>query len=262
MTFDTTTFSIFGIPPYFFCAVVGLVAAVCLNIVLISSKKYCLQKHMKVLIISIFSMLIFAKIFGCISGIYRAVGVGEEITFEIIKNTGIVFYGGLFGLLFAYYVGLKSRLITIKEHHAIDVLTVSIPLFHMIARIGCFLAGCCYGIESNCPITINYTISDNGVLDVANRIPVQLIEAAFNAGIFIYLFALVRKPDWQNKKLLMRYIVLYSCGRFLLEFIRGDTVGGIICGVSFSQVISVIIWLFVILLFIKKKKRKVKEICL
>lgn len=261
MTFDTTTFSIFGIPPYFFCAVIGLVAAVCLNIILVSSKKYCLQEHMKVLIISIMSMLVFAKLFGCVSGIYRAIGVGEKITFDTIKNTGIVFYGGLFGLLLAYHLCLKTKLITIKERYAIDVLAVSIPLFHAIARVGCFLAGCCYGIECDCPIAINYIIEDNGIIESANRIPVQLIEAIFNIGIFIYLFSMVRKPDWKNKKMLTRYIVLYSCGRFLLEFIRGDTVRGIIYGVSFSQMISIIVWLVLIGLSIKKK-RKEKEICL
>ena len=105
MSFNTVGFNIFGIPPYFFCAVVGLVVAICLNIVLVSSKKYCLQEYMKVLLISIISMLIFAKLFGCLSGLYRAIGVGESISFDTIKNTGIVFYGGLFGLLIGYYWG-------------------------------------------------------------------------------------------------------------------------------------------------------------
>lgn len=148
MNFNTVGFYIFGIPPYFFCAVVGLVAAVCLNIILVAAKRYCLQEYMKVLLVSIISMLLFARLFGCLSGIYRAIGGGEVITFDTIKNTGIVFYGGLFGLVFGYYLGLNSKLITVKDLYAIDVLAVCIPLFHAIARVGCFLAGCCYGRES------------------------------------------------------------------------------------------------------------------
>ena len=257
MSFNTVGFNIFGIPPYFFCAVVGLVVAICLNIILVSSKKYCLQEHMKVLLISIISMLVFAKLFGCISGIYRAIGAGEPITFDTIKNTGIVFYGGLLGLLVAYYCGIKSRLITVKDSHSIDVLAVCIPLFHAIARIGCFLAGCCHGIETN-TFSITYTIMDDGIVNTVNRIPVQLIEAAFNVGLFVYLFALIHKDDWKDKNLLLRYIVLYSCGRFLLEFIRGDTVRGVIYGVSFSQVISVIVWLTILIVTIKNKS-KAKE---
>ena len=261
LTFDTATFFIFGIPPYFFCAVVGLAAAVCLNIVLIYSKKYCLQEHMKVLMISIVSMLVFAKLFGCISGVYRAIGDGEKITLDTIKNTGIVFYGGLFGLLLPYHLCLKIKLVFIKERYAIDILAVSIPLFHAISRMGCFFAGCCYGVESDLPIAINYIIKNNGVIESSNRIPVQLIEAIFNMAIFIYLFSLVLKPDWKNKKLLTRYIALYSCGRFCLEFIRGDSVRGVIYGLSFSQLISIILWMVIIILSIRKKHRE-KEICL
>lgn len=257
MSFNTVGFTILGIPPYFFCAVVGLVAAVCLNIILVSSKKYCLKEHMRVLIISIISMMVLAKLFGCISGAYRAIGVGELITFDTIKNTGIVFYGGLFGLLLAYYCGIKSRLITVKDPHAMDVLAVCIPLFHAIARTGCFLAGCCYGIESNI-FAIRYTMMDDRVVNTANRIPVQLIEALYNIGLFFYLFICIRKDGWENKNLLLRYIMFYSCGRFLLEFIRGDTVRGVIYGVSFSQMISIIIWL-TIFIYIIKNKSKAKE---
>ena len=96
---------------------------------------------------------------------------------------------------------------------------------------------------------------DNEIVNTANRIPVQLIEAAFNVGIFIYLFALIHKDDWKNKNLLLRYIVIYSCGRFLLEFIRGDTVRGVIHGISFSQVISIIIWLTLLTITIKNRNR-------
>ena len=255
MIIDTTNLDIFGIPPYFFCAVLGLVVAVCLYIPLMYSKKFCLQEYIKVFVIAILSLLFFAKIFGCISGIYRAIGSGEQITFYTIKNTGSVFYGGLFGFLFAYYWGIKSRLITIKEYHAIDILDVIIPLFHMISRIGCFLGGCCYGIKYKCFLSVVYTAIDTGVIKTEERIPVQLIEAIFNGGLFIYLFILVRKENWKDKKLLLRYILIYSFGRFLLEFIRGDMVRGVVYGISFSQMISILIWSIVIIFILFKRKR-------
>ncbi len=254
MGFNTVGFTILGIPPYFFCAGLGLVVAVCLNIILISSKRYCLQGHMKVLILSFISMSISAKLFGCISGVYRAIGTGENITFDTIKNTGIVFYGGLFGFLTAYYCGINSKLIPVRTPYSIDILTVSIPLFHAIARIGCFLAGCCYGMESDI-FSISYTILEDGIINTTNRIPVQLIESIFNIGVFAYLFSLLRMENWKNKNLLLRYIILYSCSRFLLEFIRGDTVRGLIHGVSFSQMISILIWLAILTITIKNKGR-------
>lgn len=139
------------------------------------------------------------------------------------------------------------------ERNSINILAVSIPLFHAIARIGCFLAGCCYGIEYTGFGSITYTIMDNGILNSVNRIPVQLIEAGFNVLIFIYLLRLIQKEDWNKKDILLRYLTLYSCGRFLLEFIRGDTVRGVIYGVSFSQVISILIWIGVFIIYKKKQ---------
>lgn len=91
ISFNTIRFTFFGIPPYFFCAVVGLVVAVCLNIILIASKHYQLQQHMKVLIISIISLLVFAKLFGCISGVYRAFGENEPFTYDTIKKNWYCF---------------------------------------------------------------------------------------------------------------------------------------------------------------------------
>ena len=260
MSFNTVGFTIFGIPPYFFCAVIGLVVAVSLNIILVSSKKYALPKHMRNLIVALLSMVVFAKLFGCLSGIYRAIGENEPITFETIKNTGIVFYGGLLGLLLSYYIGTRTKLISPDERKSIDVLAVSIPLFHAIARIGCFLAGCCYGIEYHGFCAINYTILRDGAELCTSRIPVQLMEAVLNICIFIYLCSLVKKDDWEDKNILVRYLVLYSCGRFLLEFIRGDTVRGVIYGVSFSQVIAILLMAGILIAHILKKKTKSKEI--
>lgn len=259
MQFNSVGFTIFGIPPYFFCTVVGLVAAVSLNIILVATKKYELPKHMKNLILSLVGMVLFAKLFGCLSGIYRAIGEGEAITFNTIKNTGIVFYGGLLGLLLFYFVGTRVKLISIEERNSINLLAVSIPLFHAIARVGCFLAGCCYGIEYNSFGAIEYTMMHDGIESCAYRIPVQLIEAGLNICIFVYLFSLVKRDDWDENNILVRYLVLYSCGRFLLEFIRGDTVRGVIYGVSFSQVISVLILAGILLSYIKKRNNISKE---
>lgn len=162
-------------------------------------------------------------------------------------------------MLITYNVCIRSRLITQKDYHILDVLAVTFPLFHTIARIGCFLAGCCYGIERETPLSVKYTNLENGVNVTAMRIPVQLIEAGFNFVLFIYLLILVKKDEWKTKHILYRYLLIYSTMRFFLEFIRGDTARGVICGISFSQVIAVGIWIFVIIRMINTKR--IKEEC-
>lgn len=257
MTFNSVGFSILGIPAYFFCACIGLVIAICTYISLLFSKEYLLSQHMKVLAISIIGMAVVARAFGCLTGVYRIIGQGEKVTFESIKNTGIVFYGGLLGLFLTYGLCIKVKLVDDEDYHVLDVLAVVVPLFHAIARVGCFLAGCCFGIRSECPLAINYTVLEKGCEITVPRLPVQLFESVFNLFLFIYLLMLLKNKNWKNKQILCRYLMLYSCGRFLLEFIRGDSARGLIAGISFSQMLSVLIW--IVLFVFNLKKRKTKE---
>ena len=57
---------------------------------------------------------------------------------------GSVFYGGLLGGIGIGCFGLK--LLKLDVNLFSDLMAPIVPLFHGIARIGCFLAGCCYGI--------------------------------------------------------------------------------------------------------------------
>lgn len=255
--FNAIGFTIFDIPGYFFFTGIGLVVSISVFIVLLTEKKYPLQKNMRILFLATIVVILCARLFGCISGIYRAIGVGYDITWEGIKNTGIVFYGGLLGLLISYNVLSK---VTKQNSYIMDVLAVCIPLFHSIARIGCFFGGCCFGVESHSCIAINYTTTIFNEAITAYRIPIQLIEAAFNFCLFLYLLYLFCGENWKSKNILRKYLVLYSIGRFVIEFFRGDQIRGVIHGISFSQMISVLIWLyFLMTIRYKHKMTKMKE---
>ncbi|MGN0150369.1 MAG: prolipoprotein diacylglyceryl transferase [Clostridia bacterium] len=248
--FNTINFTVFDIPGYFFFALLGLIITISVFVILVTIKRYSIKTNMIILFISLIAMFIFAKLFGCISGIYRDIGLGVDVTWDSIMNTGIVFYGGLIGLLLSYLICSK---ISKQDQHILDVVAVCIPLFHAITRIGCFVGGCCFGVESQSDISINYTTIIFGEVVTTYRIPTQLIESCFNFSLFLYLLVLYSKDDWQRKKILRRYLLIYSIGRFLIEFWRGDAVRGVICGVSFSQVISILIWIYLISTYIHSK---------
>lgn len=253
-SFNTEGFNIWGIPPYLFCSCIATVVAICAFIILLSNKGYKIDPYLKCLSVAIGGLSIVARLFGCISGIYGAIGRNETITWETVKNTGIVFYGGLIGMLVTY------RLMLLKVGDAakdgtLDVLAVTIPLFHSISRIGCFLSGCCFGSICNTPISILYTTDVMGEIISAERIPIQLIEALLNLVLFVYLFHLFRRDDWHKKHIYEQYLLIYSLLRFFLEFFRGDIIRGVVAGISFSQVISIII---LIMLVIKHKVKNRK----
>lgn len=214
-----------------------------------------MTSNMKNLMVSVFALVVSSKCFGCISGIYRTIGLGKPITWDSIIQTGIVYYGGLIGMLVTFGFCVKRKG---EDSIALDALAVSIPLFHMIARVGCFLGGCCYGKEINTPFSIKYTTMANGVINTAFRIPVQLIESLFELFIFFYLLFLVTRNNWQERHILDTYLLFYSIIRFFLEFLRGDIERGIIAGISFSQVISLMILLYLFIKRIYKRKDECK----
>ena len=253
-------FTIFDIPAYFFFTGIGLVISISIFIILMANRNYSPTTNIRILFAVTIIVILSARLFGCLSGIYRDIGLNREITWDSIKQTGIVFYGGLIGLLMSYR--LLTRLLK-QDYYILDILAVCIPLFHSISRVGCFFGGCCFGKESNTGFAVNYTTRVFDEIVTANRIPVQLIEAVFNACLFFYLYHLLRNSDWTQKNILRRYLLLYSIGRFLIEFLRGDLTRGVIAGISFSQIISVLIWVYLfITAYNKYKKPKMEEMVL
>lgn len=244
-------FQIFGIPAYFFCAFTSAVVATSVYIILMYSKKYNVSQSMKTLFISLLGMVLGAKAFGILSGVYRNIGIGEKVTLGTLLDTGIVFYGGLFGLLIIFRLCLCSKHFSLDKH-ALDVLAVCIPLFHSIARMGCFLSGCCFGKIYEGLLAIKYVTIINGSIDENIRFPIQLVEALFEFLLFLYLLRLLKDERWQEKRIMMRYLFCYSIARFLFEYLRGDVRRGIICGISFSQCISILIWINLGFLYLRQ----------
>ncbi len=165
---------------------------------------------------------------------------------------GSVFYGGLFGGLLASHIALKKTAKLDRRlfmRHAVP----AIPLFHGIARIGCLLSGCCYGVECTPGIVYQYSrITDaNGV----SRFPVQAVEAILNIVLFLVLLKLGKNSKTRDA-LLQIYLVSYAIMRFSLEFLRGDALRGVYFGISTSQIISIITIVVIAILTLKEKHDK------
>lgn len=155
---------------------------------------------------------------------------------------GMVFYGGLIGACIGAFIYMKVAKLDVRSYA--DTLAPCIPLFHAFGRIGCFLAGCCYGIESNFGVTYHHSliVNANGV----SRLPIQLFESVENVLICLVLLAVLCKCSSLKKgTLIWIYGLIYPVVRFINEFFRGDiTERGYFGPLSTSQWIS--IFLFVI----------------
>ncbi len=150
---------------------------------------------------------------------------------------GQVFYGGLLGGIAAGAIYAKASKLENFSAYT-DILAVAVPFFHFFGRIGCFLGGCCYGIESDFGFTFHNSliVSANGV----NRFPVQLFEAGFNLVLAAVMLIMLNKGKIKGRLFLV-YMYVYAIGRFILEYFRGDEYRGYLFGLSTSQIISVLI---------------------
>ena len=161
---------------------------------------------------------------------------------------GSVFYGGLIGGLITSYITIKKKKMDTKK--TTDFLIPVIPLFHFFGRIGCFLSGCCYGIESKIGFTYRNSIIESA--NNVNRFPIQLLESFYNIILFIILTVFYKKIKMKGR-LLYLYLILYSIGRFIFEFFRGDEYRGFILGLSTSQFISIIIFVTSMILISRRE---------
>ena len=121
----------------------------------------------------------------------------------------------------------------------IDSMAPEVPLAHAFGRIGCFMAGCCYGLPCNSKFAVIFPKESVGLSGV-KLFPVQLLSSLGNIIIFIILF-IYSKKDRSRGKVSGLYIILYGIGRFLVEFLRYDDVRGHFLYFSTSQWISILL---------------------
>ena len=153
---------------------------------------------------------------------------------------GNVFYGGLLGGIIAAAIILKKKP---QYRYLLDFVTPAIPLFHFFGRIGCFFAGCCFGIDSSFGFTFSHSIVEeaNGI----NRFPVQLLEALINLMLF-FILDIFRRKKLFKENIIYLYLLFYSVARFFIEFLRGDMQRGFFFFLSTSQMISILILCFIL----------------
>jgi phosphatidylglycerol:prolipoprotein diacylglycerol transferase len=169
----------------------------------------------------------------------------------IILTQGYVFYGGLIGALFMMRRYCRRYAVDFKG--PAQLFAGAAPLFHIFGRTGCFLAGCCYGVEAEWGVVYHESLgAPNGIA----LIPIQLVESAANLIIFIAVL-LCQRHFKRPEQSLTVYFVSYAVCRFIFEFFRGDEIRGHLFGLSTSQWISVGIVLFCLInMFIQREKKK------
>lgn len=117
--------------------------------------------------------------------------------------------GGYLGVVVAKWsLGIRTR--------TGDSFAVPVAASVAVGRLGCFVAGCCYGRSTALPWGVVFAQHDS-----QPRHPTQLYEAAFHALAAVALYQLQRAGVFRGN-LIKLYIIAYAAYRFLTEFLREE----------------------------------------
>lgn len=159
---------------------------------------------------------------------------------ERVSSAGLSFYYGMLGFLALYIALLKAQ--KVDWRFWTNELVPSILIFHAFGRIGCSLAGCCYGRDLIPPIEF-WGIH-------LHLFPARELEALCLFVMFYIFQFKIRRCR------LPLYLLCYSVLRFFLEFGRGDARGVFfVRALSPAQITSVIIWIGLAIWILRKNSR-------
>jgi phosphatidylglycerol:prolipoprotein diacylglycerol transferase len=170
-----------------------------------------------------------------------------------IWEGGLVFYGGLIlaigvSLWYMRWHGLPIWKIA-------DLISPLIALGLFFGRIGCFLAGCCYGKETSLPWGVVFKNPDSLARLNVPLHPTQLYDAINGLAIFFFLNWMEKRKTFDGQ-IFWFFLFLYAMTRFFIETLRGDPRGFLFGNfLSTSQGIGIPLAIFsLFMLFYMKRK--------
>ena len=168
-----------------------------------------------------------------------------------IKGNGFVVFGGIIGGVATIWGYCRINKVSFLD--MFDLVVPEVALAQGFGRIGCLLAGCCYGRETTSAIGIVFTHSDfapNGIRLMPTQIMMSIGDF-INAGLLFFMAVRCEKKLMQERntdeyphstegRVGLAYLSFYSIGRFFIEFFRNDYRGAV--GIlSTSQFIGLLV---------------------
>ncbi len=176
----------------------------------------------------------------------------SEIFF--IWQGGMSFHGGIIGILISsYFFAIKNKTNIFKY---LDVVALVAPVGIFFGRVANFINSELYGHETIMPWAVQFV-----QIDKLYRHPSQLYEALLEGLLLFLILLYFRNKNYLEKTGIMSalFLIFYSLFRFFVEFFRvpDEHLGYLIFELSMGQIISIIFFIFgIILIFVKNDSQK------
>jgi len=182
-----------------------------------------------------------AKIFDVLVMLPDIIASGRSLL-EVFTGGGFMFYGGVAGALIGFVWYCRRQHLDIRVW--LDLFAPALALGQVFGRMGCFMAGCCYGAPTTCSLGVVFDHPDNTVTPHGVALhPTQLYESGFALLLFVVLeFLWFKRRPRIPGGLMAVWALGYAIFRFYVEFVRFDPRGSTLFGVlTPSQVVSLVL---------------------
>lgn len=164
-----------------------------------------------------------------------------EILF--LQNGGLSIHGALLGGILAGWLFTRKK--NIPFFRLADLVAPPLILAQGIGRLGCFLAGICYGKITEIPWAVRFSTVPG------LRHPTQLYESGLDIVVFLFLWSYRKKAKFEGEIFLI-YLVAYSVVRSFVEFYRDDMT--MVGPLTVTQLISLPVIIFSLALLASRNK--------
>lgn len=214
-------------------------------------KNYNKNMPIDLVIAAIPCALVGARLYYCI---FHGVNSFVEI-FEVWKG-GMAIYGGVIGGFLGICLCCLIKKYPLAQ--ACDVAAPCLILGQCIGRIGCYFAGCCYGIEvvNQAHQWFPFSVQIDGVWHYSTF----FFESFFNLIGYIVLMIVMKKTKPYGITT-ASYLMFYGVVRSILEGFRGDSLYLFNTGIRVSQALSIVLVavglaLLITIIVLDRKKKK------
>ena len=170
---------------------------------------------------------------------------------------GLTYYGGFLGAVAASWYLLKRD--RFPYWRAADMAGFVVPVGLAFGRMGCLLAGCCFGLQTDSAVGLAFPSNSPASewqfkaghlasmhLPSLPVHPTQLYESAASLAIAAFCLFYVHPRKRYDGQVFLSFVALYAATRFFIEILRSDDRGEIL-GLSTSQIIGLALVVVVVL---------------
>lgn len=154
-----------------------------------------------------------------------------------IWDGGLTLYGGILLAMLTVWWMCRRRGIVFLD--IADIFAPGVMLGIGLTRIGCYLAGCCFGNPTTCALAVHFPPTAAASLTFGGRAvhPTQLYASAAGFAIFGLLLLAERLPSGRGATF-GRFLALYGVARLVEDMFRYYAEDQMILGLSNNQWLS------------------------